>query len=212
MTKHPCSTEACKTQSCQCTEGCVSSKPVRPIVYWAVGEYERLTHETETAALEDWLEQFALPGGKWADNMPGTVEVIGYARMVPTLRDYDSLNHLLEHLDGEFGDPEGGWTDPTEAMLAAERVFHSIVLAEYEPWMCEPVYHKTINVRDWIDAQERSKVAVLEAKLSEVYEWTYQFGKALCPPGADTYGEGMRDAKEQVANIILRKYENMTGK
>lgn len=39
MTKHPCSTEACKTQSCQCTEGCVSSKPVRPIVYWAVGEY-----------------------------------------------------------------------------------------------------------------------------------------------------------------------------
>lgn len=38
--------------------------------------------------------------------------------------------------------------------------------------------------------------------LALVGEWTHVHGKALCPRGADTYGEGMRDAKEQVGRIL----------
>lgn len=36
-------------------------------------------------------------------------------------------------------------------------------------------------------------------------DWTREHGAALCPRGgADTYGEGMRDAKQQVARILAR--------
>ena len=38
--------------------------------------------------------------------------------------------------------------------------------------------------------------------LGAVWEWTHQYGAALKPPGADTYGEGMRDAKEQVQRLL----------
>ena len=32
--------------------------------------------------------------------------------------------------------------------------------------------------------------------------WTHEYGAALKPPGADTYGEGKRDAKNEVAAIL----------
>lgn len=34
--------------------------------------------------------------------------------------------------------------------------------------------------------------------------WTHIYSKALSPPGHDTYGEGMRDAKDQVRAILAR--------
>lgn len=33
-------------------------------------------------------------------------------------------------------------------------------------------------------------------------EWTHAFGAELKPPGPDTYGEGIRDAKARVASLI----------
>lgn len=39
----------------------------------------------------------------------------------------------------------------------------------------------------------------LRALLAEVEAWTHEMGASLVPHGADTYGEGMRDAKAQVA-------------
>jgi len=41
-----------------------------------------------------------------------------------------------------------------------------------------------------------------ETIISALIEWTHIGGQALCPPGADTYGEGMLDAKKQVAQIL----------
>ncbi len=41
------------------------------------------------------------------------------------------------------------------------------------------------------------------SRLARVEEWTHVFGAALKPRGADTYGEGVRDAKAQVS-LILR--------
>ena len=32
--------------------------------------------------------------------------------------------------------------------------------------------------------------------------WAHEYGAALKPPGADTYGEGKRDAKSEVATIL----------
>lgn len=74
--------------------GCKPADAGPDIVWWSVGEHERLTHETRDEAIDGYLEMFALPGGQWADDLPETVEVIGYARMVPTLRDGDSSQNL----------------------------------------------------------------------------------------------------------------------
>lgn len=38
--------------------------------------------------------------------------------------------------------------------------------------------------------------------LDDLEQWTHEFGAHLCPPGADTYGEGVRDCKQQVADIL----------
>lgn len=52
---------------------------------------------------------------------------------------------------------------------------------------------------------ERDKAAKYDSMLETIAlleQWTHTFGKSLIPPGADTYGEGMRDAKDQVAVIL----------
>lgn len=40
--------------------------------------------------------------------------------------------------------------------------------------------------------------------LNQLLEWTNTYGKDLCPPSrcADTYGEGMKEAKEWVRKMI----------
>lgn len=51
---------------------------------------------------------------------------------------------------------------------------------------------------------QRARAEKAEASLGAIVEWSHTYGAALKPPGADTYGEGMRDAKDQVA-VILRR-------
>lgn len=58
--------------------------------------------------------------------------------------------------------------------------------------------------------RDRAEIARLDAALvqaratlARVEEWTHIFGAALKPRAADTYGEGIRDAKAQVS-LILR--------
>jgi hypothetical protein len=50
-----------------------------------------------------------------------------------------------------------------------------------------------------------SRAENVEIRLARIVEWTHVFGKALCPPGADTYGEGIRDAKAQVAALAAKE-------
>jgi hypothetical protein len=45
-------------------------------------------------------------------------------------------------------------------------------------------------------------VTELEAKIGQLIAWTHTHGTALCPPKVDTYGDGMRDAKQQVSRIL----------
>jgi hypothetical protein len=48
----------------------------------------------------------------------------------------------------------------------------------------------------------KTELARLRGLLARVETWTKEYGAALKPSGADTYGEGMRVAKWQVANLI----------
>lgn len=38
--------------------------------------------------------------------------------------------------------------------------------------------------------------------VGRLVQWTRTYGAALCPPGPDTYGEGVRAAKDQVRRIL----------
>jgi hypothetical protein len=44
--------------------------------------------------------------------------------------------------------------------------------------------------------------------LDDIGQWTREFGARLCPPGADTYGEGVRDCKQQVADILHKVWHD----
>lgn len=64
------------------------------------------------------------------------------------------------------------------------------------------------EARNIAKVAEREAIAHREARshaehrLALIGERAHIYGAALKPRGADTYGEGMRDAKEQVARIL----------
>jgi hypothetical protein len=128
-------------------------------IFWSVEDNEELSHTDLEDAVEEYLDDFMSPRMTQADwdAIPETVEVIGYKRMDPltvgSVDHYGPLDHLLESLDDEFGDPNGNPTDRTSAMEDAAEEFVGKVLAEYTVWACEPSGEKeTINCRDWIKA------------------------------------------------------------
>ena len=49
---------------------------------------------------------------------------------------------------------------------------------------------------------ERGARAAIAGRLED---WTHRMGAELCPRGADTYGEGKRDAKDEVSRILRSK-------
>lgn len=54
-------------------------------------------------------------------------------------------------------------------------------------------------------------VEELQLTINRLAEWTHEFGAALCPwsaPGSvDSFGDGIRAAKSQVARIIAARHE-----
>lgn len=62
-----------------------------------------------------------------------------------------ALDRVLECLDEEFGNPDGDYSDPTDAMKAAEAVFIKAVLFEYSVWSCEETGEvERVNVLEWV--------------------------------------------------------------
>lgn len=50
----------------------------------------------------------------------------------------------------------------------------------------------------------------LRSMVGRLHAWTHEAGRSLCPPRAGTYGEGMRDAKGQIASILgVQEYEDV---
>jgi hypothetical protein len=45
----------------------------------------------------------------------------------------------------------------------------------------------------------------LVALIAHINNWADQYGSALIPHGADTFGEGMREAKRQIKALITYK-------
>jgi len=129
----------------------------REVIYWDLYCDDRLNFEDRDEAIRDYLEYIELVIEN-IDGMPfvlpETIEVFGYARRRISTNCWIPLEAVLEHLDEEYGDPDGGWTEPTEAMSKAEDAFIRVVCDEYEPWSCEEVWSEQVNVLEWIKEHE----------------------------------------------------------
>ena len=119
----------------------------RTIVFWDSEDEERLTHTDQDDAIECILDM-SMPG-----ELSGTLEICGYAHLelprAESLCDH-VLEHILEGLDEEHGDPEGSYSEPTDNMKKAAKVFVTAVLSEYMGWACEIVERKNIDVAAWV--------------------------------------------------------------
>ena len=76
---------------------------------------------------------------------------------------------------------------------AAEAELARVADAMYGPTMQTPSERVAAYV---------AKVEALNLVVGYLTMWTRRYGDALVPPGPDTYGEGMRDAKDQVRRIL----------
>lgn len=116
----------------------------REIVCWGLPDSEYLTYETRDEAIEWILDAMG--------ERPTQIVVCGFAHMVPYYGNLNPLEHCIEYLDEEYGDPDGGSFDPTPAMLEAEKMFLAVIEREYTPWACEEVCRETVDVQAWVSA------------------------------------------------------------
>lgn len=110
---------------------------------------EQLTHTTIDEAVESWAA-----GQPRAATLPEFVTVYGFAPMeLPSASrlSADALDHIIEQLDEEHGDPDDS-TEPTTAMREAALQFAETIRGEYVPWMCEQVAAKAVRVADHVPA------------------------------------------------------------
>lgn len=126
----------------------------RTSVYWDCSEdNERLTHET----IEDALDAYG--DSIHPAPTPESVEVFGFARMEIDLDFWsnDVLTRFIESVDEEYGDPDDGYSEPTEAMKTAAKAFVRAVVADYKSrvWACEIVETRTVTRADFPDAWDR---------------------------------------------------------
>lgn len=117
-------------------------------IYWSVDpEAEELEHESPDDAISEWLDW--REGDRIDPDL--TITVCGFKRMKITPQtSYGALcEQLLENLDCDYGRPDD-WTEPSEAMIAAEQAFVEAVIADYTVWACEPSGEEiTVNALEW---------------------------------------------------------------
>ena len=115
----------------------------RKIDYWDEAEAEVLMHETMDDAIEAIIDQYDENG----DMVPEVITIHGYAREAVNWEHQHPLENLLEQLDDNFGGEDA--TDPTPAMIEAEKSFLAVMAQEYKVWRCDSVVTNEINVAVW---------------------------------------------------------------
>jgi hypothetical protein len=150
----------------------------REIVFWHVEDHQQLTRMSSTSrhqpeclqhddiddAIEDYLE--------WSGDISNTIEVVGYARVVPTNDGQRSLWTLLEDLDEELGSKDDVIT-PTPRMIEAAAAFAKVVCSEYVSWQCEEVTRQTVDVGEWICKHHPEWLEAREADVMERLATTF---------------------------------------
>lgn len=118
--------------------------------FWEVEDTANLHHD-QADAIGEYLDDMGEDALKCliASHAKLTLVEFKHAEVDPA--SLNVLNRLLEYLDEEYGDEEGGWTDPTPAMLEAEKAFVKVVLSEYEVWQCVATGVKEeVDIEGWV--------------------------------------------------------------
>lgn len=115
-----------------------------PKKFYGMENTERLEFDDPDEVVDRYLDDAVnTPGESFdsvAERLAFPIEVCEYEPMeIPDAQDIanSALEHALENLDEEYGDPDGDNTEPTEAMKAAALSFGRAVVADYVPWACE---------------------------------------------------------------------------
>jgi hypothetical protein len=133
------------------------------IEFYGIGDQESLIHQDFDECVEDYLDQ--------CDRLDIAFDVQGYKTCTIATRFLQPLEHVLELLDEEYGDPEGGYTKPTEKMKEAEESFLEAVLSEYKAWTCEPIGEPVkVNGFKWARKHRPDWIREHEARIRALEE------------------------------------------
>lgn len=112
--------------------------------YWGSPDSERY----ECSDIEDAVD-YILDG--MHPDVPEEVVVVAVRSRKITAQDVgirDILERTLEYLDEEYGDPDGGASDPTPAMEEAAKKLAEVIARDYEVWICDPVLRVVLDKDD----------------------------------------------------------------
>ncbi|MEJ2293500.1 MAG: hypothetical protein P8Y23_01885 [Candidatus Lokiarchaeota archaeon] len=122
----------------------------REIVGWSCNENEeRIVCSDKDEAIRYYFEAFE------CGEKPDKIKVYGFARSEIHDDGTGVLEDFLIWLDEGFGDPDSGWTEPSDKMKKAAKEFVDVVISEYEVWACDCVYEEEVDLKKWIEKNER---------------------------------------------------------
>ena len=111
--------------------------------YWACveegGDPTQWITDSPDEALEIVLETIPIPE---LLKLPKTIPLQGYV--------FSTVHYDASVLDMEYGSDDDDPTEPTDKMIAAEKVFLDAVCAEYKTQAVESVYKEEVDVMEWI--------------------------------------------------------------
>jgi len=113
-------------------------------IFYGEDECQSLHCETMDDAIEEILDG--------SEEDPVAVEICKYRTLEVSKKFLEGriLEYCLEFLDEEFGNYESDdVTEITQKMKEAEQAFINALLEEYQPWQCEVIEKKIINVAEW---------------------------------------------------------------
>jgi hypothetical protein len=130
-------------------------------VFWTCDDNaENLCHTDVDEAVDEFLDNFfelREPAAAGMDRMPETITVYGFSRMKLGANEPDAdliVERILEDLDEEMGDPDGGFQpfDAEGEAAVKEKALALVaeIRARYRAWACEQTTTVEVNVKAWI--------------------------------------------------------------
>ena len=123
---------------------------VESVDFWVCDEEAEVFHcKSKDEAIEEFIDKV------WPD-VPARCTVLGFRRREVDPDGWSVLDDLLERMDDEYGIDD--YTEPTDAMVSAERAFIDAVLSEYKSEQCELVDREEVDLRGWIQRERPDDV------------------------------------------------------
>ena len=120
----------------------------RPSVYYGVPDQEVYSAATANEAIAEALIE-------WENSDVATPETMTLVMMVPEVipeTNWGVLDHFLDNLDGEYGDPSEA-AEVTQVMKDAEADFIAAVIEEFPCWRLCEVLRGEVWLGDGIDGK-----------------------------------------------------------